>query len=95
MIRKLGRICVQQEAWRSSDDYRPYFEFDKDQKMQMLDLSKLRQSQFKDFYKKVEVDIEEYKQMKAYIKELEQKNLLLTGINTSLTVKQFEDIMHM
>ncbi|CDW75648.1 UNKNOWN [Stylonychia lemnae] len=93
LIQKLLRICVKHEFQLSTEDYRLYLEFDREPQLNMLDLSKIKQDQQKKQYEldKIEIDTQEYIEMKTRIKDLETQNQQCLRYSQQNAQKQTKD----
>ena len=68
------RIVYKQEFQQSTDNYEPYLELDRDPRFNMIDLTQLtkhKKSPQMAKAKKMEIDVDEYLNMKGKFKEIE------------------------
>lgn len=94
LIERLLRILQKQEAQVSTEDFRVFLEFDREPQLNMLDISKIREEQQRRQFEldKVELDTQEYIQLKQRIKDLELQNQLLLSQSRILKSQTFREI---
>ena len=76
---QINKITYKQEFQLSTDDYRLYLELDREPQLNLIDFGKIKQDQEERVAKnqKIEIEAEEYINMKEKLKEMEIQNSML------------------